>query len=140
VTASIDFTLANHIAAMILLGSGRVLTHSQLLGIYAGKHTAPTLFAPYFLALRTDKSSETLNNTTHPILSKLPGSVPSDLLLVHYASISQQLSLSNESGRFPTIELVGDWKHAFTPIQLVRYWILLFFFFLLSANALLLTE
>ena len=37
VTASIDFTLANHIAAMILLGSGKVLTHSQLLGVYAGR-------------------------------------------------------------------------------------------------------
>lgn len=36
VTASIDFTLANHVAAMILLGKGVALTHSQLLGVYAG--------------------------------------------------------------------------------------------------------
>ena len=36
VTASIDFTLANHLAAMILLGKGVALTHSQLLGVYAG--------------------------------------------------------------------------------------------------------
>ena len=42
VTASIDYTLANQLAAMILLGTGgadgggRVLTSAQLLGVYAG--------------------------------------------------------------------------------------------------------
>jgi len=62
VTASIDFTLANHIAAMILLGSGRVLTPSQLLGIYAGINCA--YLAPYFTTPPTfTKGAKT--NTIH---------------------------------------------------------------------------
>ena len=43
VTAAIVYTLANHLAAMIVLGTGgagtggRIITQEQLLGIYAGK-------------------------------------------------------------------------------------------------------
>lgn len=36
VTAGIDFTLANHLAAMWLLASGKVFTQGELLGTYAG--------------------------------------------------------------------------------------------------------
>ncbi len=43
VTAAIEYTLANHLSAMIVLGTGgagtggKVITQGQLLGIYAGK-------------------------------------------------------------------------------------------------------
>ena len=42
VTAAIEYTLANHLSAMIVLGTGgagtggKVITQGQLLGIYAG--------------------------------------------------------------------------------------------------------
>lgn len=42
-TAAIEYTLANHLAAMIVLGTGgagsggKIVTQGQLLGIYAGK-------------------------------------------------------------------------------------------------------
>lgn len=36
VTAGIDFTLANHLAAMWLLSSGKVFTQGELLATYAG--------------------------------------------------------------------------------------------------------
>jgi len=43
VTAAIEYTLANHLSAMIVLGTGgagtggKVITQGQLLGIYAGE-------------------------------------------------------------------------------------------------------
>lgn len=44
VTASIDFTLANHLASMVALSCGRVLTSSELLGVLAGEPSL--LFLP----------------------------------------------------------------------------------------------
>ena len=37
ITGAIAFTLLNHLAAMVLLGSGFVFTQGHLLGIYAGE-------------------------------------------------------------------------------------------------------
>lgn len=43
VTAAIEYTLANHLSAMIVLGTGgagtggKIITQGQLLGIYAGE-------------------------------------------------------------------------------------------------------
>ncbi len=56
VTAAIEYTLANHLSAMIVLGTGgagtggKVITQGQLLGIYAGKasreHCATAFMRP----------------------------------------------------------------------------------------------
>lgn len=61
VTASIEFTLANHLVSMIVLGTGgagtggHVFTQGQLLGIYAGLH----LLGLWSLAWRCQSSADT---------------------------------------------------------------------------------
>lgn len=51
VTASIDFILANHLASMVALSTGRVLTNSELLGVLGGKPIPQSLAAQGFRVL-----------------------------------------------------------------------------------------
>ena len=53
-------TLANHIAAMVLLATGRVFTQAELLGVYAGR-PAPALVTWHCLPSQDQKGRKSLS-------------------------------------------------------------------------------